>query len=194
VRRQLGVDANAFALGFVGYMRPWHRLDLVLEAMAMPGLERLHLVLMGQGPALPGLVATAQARGLGGRLHMAGEVPPESLPQHVLACDATLVPAINPYASPLKLFDSLAAGVVALVPDQPNLHEIIVHGQNGLVFTPGDAAAMAAVLRPLLADPGLARALGERGRASLLANAWTWEGNADRVASIFAELRQGRVA
>lgn len=194
VRARLGVAADAFVLGFVGYMRPWHRLDLVLDAMTMPGLENLHLVLMGQGPALAGLVAAAQARGLGGRLHAAGEVPPELLPPHVLACDATLVPAINPYASPLKLFDSLAAGVVALVPDQPNLREIIEHEKNGLLFAPGDAGSLAAALRPLLADRLAAKQLGERGRQSLLANGWTWEGNADRVASIFAELGRERAA
>jgi glycosyltransferase involved in cell wall biosynthesis len=169
-------------------------LDLVLQAMAMPGLERLHLVLMGQGPALPGLIETAQAQGLGSRLHAVGEVPAQLLPPHVLACDATLVPAINPYASPLKLFDSLAAGVVALVPDQPNLREIIQHGENGLLFAPGDAGSLAAALRPLLADRTAAQQLGERGRQSLLAHGWTWEGNADRVASIFAELRRERVA
>ena len=34
VRARWALPADAFALGFVGYMRPWHRLELVLEEPA----------------------------------------------------------------------------------------------------------------------------------------------------------------
>jgi glycosyltransferase involved in cell wall biosynthesis len=184
LRARWELPANAFALGFVGYMRPWHRLDLVLDAMARPELAPLVLVLMGEGPALAPLRAAAAARGMSERVRALGDVPADLLPAHVLACDGALIPAINEYASPLKLFDSLAAGVPTLAPDQPNLRETLADGDTGLLFRPGDAADLTRQLTALVGDRERARAIGARGHAALQANRWTWAGNADRVAAI----------
>jgi glycosyltransferase involved in cell wall biosynthesis len=184
LRLRWQLPAGAFALGFVGYMRPWHRLDLVLEVMRRPGLEALVLVLMGRGPALAPLQQAAAAAGLGQRVLALGEVAPELLPAHVLACDGALIPAINAYASPLKLFDSLAAAVPTLAPDQPNLRESIEDGRTGLLFRPGDVDDLAGRLRRLLSDRQLARSIGAAGQARLLAQRWTWRGNAERVLAL----------
>ena len=74
VRQRLQLGGNTFALGFVGYMRPWHRLDFVLEVMARPGFEPVVLVLLGTGPALQPLLARARELGLArreiGRAHV----------------------------------------------------------------------------------------------------------------------------
>ena len=191
VRAKWQLPADAFALGFVGYMRPWHRLDLVLDAMRRPELASLVLVLMGRGPALAPLQAAAAAHGLAARVRALGEIPPELLPAHVMACDGALIPAINDYASPLKLFDSLAAAVATLAPDQPNLRENLVHGENGMLFRPGDAADLAAKLGQLVGDRVATRRLGESGRQSLWANRWTWAGTAERVLAVHAALAGG---
>jgi glycosyltransferase involved in cell wall biosynthesis len=191
VRTRWQLPADAFALGFVGYMRPWHRLDLVLDAMALPALQPLVLVLMGEGPALAPLRAAARERGLEHRLKALGDVPAALLPAHVLACDGALIPAINAYASPLKLFDSLAAGVPTLAPDQPNLRENLVDGETGLLFQPGDVADLTRQLKALVTDRERARRIGAAGRARLEAERWTWAGNADRVAAIARQLLAG---
>lgn len=192
VRARWGLPAGAFALGFVGFMRPWHRLDLVLQAMARPELADVVLVLMGEGPALAGLLAAAAAQGLSARVRSLGVVPPALLPAHVLACDGALVPAINEYASPLKLFDSLAAGVPTLAPDQPNLRETLVPGTTGLLFRPGDVDDLARQLQWLVEDRPRAQQVGRNGRAELLAYRWTWDGNADRVVRIFESVQSSR--
>ena len=191
VRRGWSLPGDAFVLGFVGYMRPWHRLDLVLDVMQRPGLEALHLVLMAEGPALAGLRQSARDRGMQDRVRVLGVVPPESLPSHVMACDGALIPAINDYASPLKLFDSLAASVVTVAPDQANLRENIVDGESGLLFAAGDADGLAAQLLRVVADRGLAQRIGANGRQSLEQNRWTWAGNADRVLDVFRSLSSG---
>jgi glycosyltransferase involved in cell wall biosynthesis len=122
------------------------------------------------------------------RVHTMGVVPPASLPAHVAAFDAALIPAINRYASPLKLFESLAAGVITLAPDQPNLRERITDGENGLLFEADSADSLADKLAGVVADGELARQIGEAGRRSLLDNDWTWRGNARRVVACYEEL------
>ena len=192
LRASWGVGNERFVLGFVGYMRPWHRLDLILEVMCRSGFENLHLALMGDGPALAPLLQEAERRGVEGRVCWSGAVPTAELPAHVVACDGALIPAINDYASPLKLYDSLAAGVVTLGPDQPNLRETIQDGENGLLFRPDDVDALAAALRRVVDDHAAAARIGAAGRRALLDRRWTWSGNADRVVEIYEGLRRGR--
>lgn len=192
VRSHWRLPPAAFALGFVGYMRPWHRLDLMVERLHEPRFAAVHLVLLGEGPALPALREQAARLGLQERVHALGVVPHDLLPSHVCALDAALIPAINDYASPLKLFDSLAAGVATIAPDQPNLRELVTDGVDALLFRPDDAAALAAQVARLVADRELGRRLGAAGRAALLRNAWTWDGNAQRVAELATELLGGR--
>jgi glycosyltransferase involved in cell wall biosynthesis len=191
VRARWQLPAGAFALGFIGYARPWHRLDLVLDVLRRPGFEHVALVLIGRGPAIEPLLLQARASGLRDRVRALGDVPPELVPAHVLACDGALIPAINDYASPLKLFDSLAAGVPTLAPDQPNLRENVQDGATALLFRPGDVDDLARQLLRLVQDRAFAQRLGAAGRDALQANDWTWAGNARRVVSVFEALRAG---
>ena len=188
-RAELGLPEDAFALGFVGFMRDWHRLDLVLEAMARPALAKLHFVLVGEGPALASTCAAAKDKGLLGRVHAPGRMDGPVFARAVRAFDAALIPAINPYASPLKLFDSLAAAVPTLAPLQQNLIELVDDGVDGVLFRPGDALSLAERLEFLVLDPARARRIGIAGRDKLLANDWTWVGNANRVVKLYEETR-----
>ena len=105
-----------------------------------------------------------------------------------------MIPAINDYASPLKLFDSLGAGVVTLAPDQPNLRENIVDGETGLLFRAGDVDDLARTLGAVVRDREASRRIGVAGRRALLERDWTWSGNADRVLEVYESLREGRRA
>lgn len=187
-RAELGLPANAFALGFVGFMRDWHRLDLVLRAMLRPALANLHFVLVGDGPALQTTLALAASEHLAGRVHAPGRMDGARFARAVRAFDAALIPAINPYASPLKLFDSLAAAVPTLAPHQPNLLELVVDGKDGVLFQPGDAGSLAERLEFLVSDPERARRIGVAGRDKLLRLDWTWAGNARRVVKLYEGL------
>jgi glycosyltransferase involved in cell wall biosynthesis len=122
------------------------------------------------------------------RVRFEGAVPSAQVPGHVCAFDAAVIPAINDYASPLKLFDYLAAGVPAVVPDQRNLRELVSDGETALLHAPGDPDALAACLRRLAADPAFATALGAAGRRLLVERDWTWRGAAQRVVRAFEEL------
>lgn len=188
VRSRWQLPAGSVAVGFVGYMRPWHNLELMLDAMARPALQALVFVLIGNGPALPAVLARARELGLQDRVKAFGDVPPALLPAHVLACDGALIPAINEYASPLKLFDALAAGVPVLAPDQANLREYVVHGETALLFRRGDSGDLAQQLHRLVHERGFAQALGQAGRRTLLQQRWTWAGNAERVLDVCARL------
>ncbi len=189
-RRDLGVaDAVGPVFGFVGYYRDWHRLDLVVDALASKALETAHLVLVGAGPVEGELRALAQRRGCAARVHFAGKRPHDRIPRVLPAFDVGLVPAINPYASPLKLHEYMAAGVATIAPDQPNLREVLTHDHDALLVAPGDADAMRAALVRLAGDAALCARLGANAKRTIVERDLTWRGNARRVLSEVERIR-----
>lgn len=184
-RRALGLEAavpeGAMTLGFVGYYRTWHRLDLAVAALAEPQLREAHLVLIGEGPAEEEIRAAARDAGVTDRVHFAGRRAHADIPRLLPAFDLALIPAINPYASPLKLHEYMAAGLATVAPDQPNLREVLEHGRDALLFPKDNGEAFASSLIELAADPERTRALGRAARQSVVDQELTWIGNARRV-------------
>jgi glycosyltransferase involved in cell wall biosynthesis len=192
-RADLGLAAEAppqeRVLGFVGYYRPWHRLELAVAALRASELAHARLVLIGAGPAEDELRAAALAAGVAERVHFAGRRPHERIPALLPAFDAALLPAINPYASPLKLHEYMAAGLAVVAPDQPNLREVLRHGENALLVPPGDARALEAALARLAGDPAECARLGAAARRTIVARDLTWSANVARVLAAVEELR-----
>ena len=183
--------APGLVLGFVGFYRDWHRLDLVLEAMRAPELAAAQLVLVGEGPVRGELERQARELGLEARVRFAGPRPHAEIPALLPAFDVALVPAINAYASPLKLFEYLAAGLAVIAPDQPNLREVLVHQQDALLVQSSALEPLRGALVRLAADPALRARLGAAARAKVAALDLTWQGNARRVLAAVELLRLG---
>ncbi|MDE2515497.1 MAG: glycosyltransferase family 4 protein [Rhodospirillales bacterium] len=187
-------------LGFVGFVRGWHGLDTVIAQMgsgssgsgASEHDTALSLVVVGDGPARPALEAQAAAAGLAGRVRFTGLAPRAQIPALVAGFDIALQPSAVAYASPLKIFEYMAAGCAIVAPDQPNIREILADGETALLFAPGDAAAMWQAVRRLAGDAALRTRLGDAAKAEIAARDFTWEGNARRVAALAEQLRPAR--
>lgn len=190
-----GVDLARFAhipskpadapvvLGFVGFVRAWHGLDHVISAMAQSP-HHLELVVVGDGPVRAELEAQAAALGLGARVRFTGIVPQEAVAQHLPGFDIALQPMATSYASPLKIFDYMAASLAIVAPRQDNICEILRDGDTALLFAPGDHAAMWQAIETITADAALRARLGARARAELIAQDYTWAANARRVVAL----------
>ena len=178
-------DAD-IVLGFVGFMRPWHGLDAVLNGMAASPRRNPTLTLVGDGPAREPLQAQAQGLGIADRVRFTGVAPPEQVPGLVAGFDVALQPQATPYASPLKIFDYLAAGCAIVAPDQPNIREILADGENAVLFDPAAPDGLWRGVERLVADPVLRGRLGEAARRTVDERDYTWAGNARRIAALVA--------
>ncbi len=168
-------------LGFVGFVREWHGLDTVIAAMAADPATPLELVVVGDGPAVPALRQQAKASGVADRVHMAGLVAHDAIPELVAGFDIALQPRVVAYASPLKLFEYMAAGKAIVAPDQPNIREVLVDGVTALLFDPAASDTMWTAIRALTADPALRGRLGAAASAEITRRGYTWRANAERV-------------
>ncbi len=177
-------------LGFVGFVRAWHGLDEVIREIAARRSMALKLTVVGDGPVRAELEAQAASLGIAERLDFKGVVPHAAVPHHVAGFDIALQPKVTEYASPLKIFDYMAAGRAIVAPDQPNIREILTHERTALLFDPDAPGAMWEAVARLIDDAPLRTRLGAAARAELEARDYTWRGNARRVAGIAETIRQ----
>jgi len=172
-------------IGFVGFFRPWHGIEALVDALADGGLPPpARLLLVGDGPSRASIEARARARGVAHRVRVTGAVGRDAVPGLVLSMDVCVQPAATPYASPLKLFEYMGAGKAIVAVDQPNLREVLAHGDNALLVPRDDPAALARALARLVEDAPLRETLGRRARETVEARELTWDGNARRVVEI----------
>jgi len=178
-------DTDEVVLGFVGFVRVWHGLDSVLTAMASQDRAsspvRLSLVVVGEGPARAALEAQAKALGIVDDVRFTGLADRAAVPNLVAGFDIALQPRVVDYASPLKIFEYMAAGRAIVAPDQPNIREILRHEETALLFDPAREGAMWQAVWRLALDAPLRARLGAAARADILRRDYTWRGNAERV-------------
>ena len=172
-------------LGFVGFVRHWHGLDRVLRGLAAwQGAPRLELTVVGDGPARVDLETLAEELGLADRVCFTGLATREEIPRLVAGFDIALQPGSVPYASPLKLFEYMAAGQAIVAPDQPNIREVLEQGRTALLFDPASPEAMWQSIETLARDAALRARLGAAAREEVLRRDFTWAGNARRVVAL----------
>ena len=176
--RDFGLPPDAFLLGFTGWLVEWHRLDFLLDALAIPEFSHVILVLIGEGPLQPAL--ETQARAAGVRIHFAGPLPHADIPAALSAMDACVVPHSNAYRSPIKLFEYMAQGRPVLAPRTEPIESVVSDHQNALLFTPLDKSTFRGALKELLGSNLLRQSIGDAAR-DLIKYRHTWEQNARQI-------------
>jgi glycosyltransferase involved in cell wall biosynthesis len=169
-------------LGFTGFVRAWHRLDTVIKGLASSKLTKpVTLTIVGEGPACTELAALARQLGVAEKVRFTGLVLPVDIPAVTCSFAIALQPSATAYASPLKIFDYMAASCAIVAPDQPNIREILVHDLTSLLFDPAVPGAMWTAVERLILDAPLRARLGQAARAELERQNYTWAGNASRL-------------
>ena len=148
-------------LGFTGFVREWHGLESVIDLLADPRSPAdLHLVVVGDGPALGALKERAQRLGISTRVTFAGLVDQLRLAEYLAAFDIALQPSAVEYASPLKLLEYMATGKAIVAPNQPNIVEIVANGETALLFDPEVKDSFRDAVLRLASDAQLRQHLG----------------------------------
>jgi glycosyltransferase involved in cell wall biosynthesis len=156
-------------VGFVGSFKPWHGLDLLLDAWldARVRGEDLRLELLGDGPVRERLEARVAAAGATGAARFHGARPHEEVAAFLRGIDIAVAPSPpteDPYFSPLKVYEYAAAGCAIVAPSSGQAGERFQHERDALLVPPGDARALADALLLLSRDAALRRSLGAAAR------------------------------
>lgn len=178
-KQRLGLEGKV-VLGFTGFVREWHGLERVLGCMRHLRVPS-HFLLVGDGPARVALDQRANDLGLASSITFTGLVERSEVIGHVNAFDIALQPDVVAYASPLKLFEYLAAGCAIVAPDRPNIREILIHNVNAWLFDADDPNSFVDGVAKLADDTALRQRLGNAAKATIREKHLTWAGNAERI-------------
>ena len=163
-RAELGLTDEC-VLGFLGSFQPWHGVELLVEAASRLAADHpIHVLLIGDGPMRESVLACARQLGLAEHITALGAVPAARVPRLLAAFDIAVLPGSNDYGHPMKLLDYAAAGLPTVAPDLPPVREVITDGVTGLLFPPGDRAALTRALARLAGAERLRHKLGRQAR------------------------------
>jgi glycosyltransferase involved in cell wall biosynthesis len=178
-------EPGAFTVGFAGSLKPWHGLSILIDAFARARkyTPPARLLIVGDGPERTRLIEDLTHRGLRGRAHFTGAVPPSEIPGLLASMDVAVAPyppLPDFYFSPLKIFEYMAAGLPVVASRVGQVAKLIQDEVNGILCPPGDPAALAAALDRLRVDPTLRERLGQAARQTVL-QGHTWDQVAKRI-------------
>ena len=149
---------------YVGRIDERKGLDTAIAALArLP--ERATLTVVGAGDQVhaASLRAQASAAGVSGRVHFAGVVGWDELPSAYAEADAIVFPVRWEEPWGLVPLEAMGVGRPVVATGRGGSGEYLRDGDNALLFDAEDAAALAAAVERLAADPGLRERLREGG-------------------------------
>jgi len=192
VREVLGLDDRPLAL-YVGRIAPIKGLDTLLDAVARLRAQGrpLRLLIVGGDADEPldgheaALRRHAARLGLGDAVSFVGAQPQERLRDYYVAADVTVLPSYYESFGMVAL-EAMACGSPVIASRVGGLATTVVDGRTGFLVRDGDAAALAASLDTVLADPALRWRTGREG--VLWAAQHRWPCVAEAVCRAYANL------
>jgi mannosyltransferase len=185
--------SGRYAIGCFGRVRAQKGSDVFVDAMCklLPRYPDFTAVMVGaitseqQGFAndLKQRIASA---GLQSRIVITGELSIEQVQRWYQRLTIYAFTSRNEGFG-LILIEAMSAGA-ALVASRAGAAELVVEdGVTGVLMPPGNVEALVAALEPLMRDPASAAAMGERGRARILAK-FSLDAEAGAIAEIYRTL------
>lgn len=181
---------------YFGAVQPWQGLDTLLRAFArLQDFQELRLVVCSSvhRRRTKPYRRLADRLGLSGRVHWEHALPQQQLApwrRHALLSVAPLSECarnLEQGCSPLKVLESMAAGVPVVASDLPSVREIMKDGEHGRLVTPDRPAELARAVRVLLEYSDLRKKLGRQARDHLERH-FTWDRALERLDAVYDAL------
>ncbi len=186
VRRELGLASEPRVVGLVARLDHWGKghKEFFTALSTLKDRYPIEALIIGGGRREGEMRQLAAEMGLAGRVYFLG--PRDDVPDLLAALDIFVLPSHSEGVS-LALLEAMAAGLPVIATAVGGLPEVVTDGENGLLIPPQDPEALAQALARLLADPDLAKKLGESARRHVVAN-FSLERLGREINEIYGEL------
>lgn len=152
LRRTAG-SGDGLRLGFVGSISRQKGVHILIAAVNGLPIESVTLDIFGDPAVFPAYVAELHTLARHPGIRFNGLIARDALWDALADLDALVLPSLWYEASPAIIREAFAAGLPVIASDLGAPGSMIRDGVDGLVFSPGDAAALRAVLLELLHRP-----------------------------------------
>ncbi len=190
-------DAPDDYILYFGALQSWQGVDVLLRAFArLADLDALRLVICGSARSRQ----VRQLEGLAERLDVASRIiwhwslPNAELAPWLAHAHLTVAPLrdcarnVVQGCAPLKILESMAAGVPVIASRLPPVCEILSDGVEGRLVAADRPDELARAIRVLLAYPELRAQMGAQGRARVVAD-FHWPQLLCQLRALYATLR-----
>jgi glycosyltransferase involved in cell wall biosynthesis len=187
-----GRDPHTFTVAYHGTLTWWYGTDLILEAIETLRRQGLDVdgVILGDGDAVPSLLARAQEPLLSGHVELSARyLPIEQALATAARAGCGVIPnrptQINRFALSSKLFEYVELCVPVVV---ARLDTLAAHFAEDEVtfFEPGNPDDLARAIRWIYEHPDEARAKAERARRR--AEAYSWSQGRQILTTLYNDL------
>jgi len=173
---------------YTGSLYPWKGVDTLISAMRfLPGEK---LLIVGGGSRIEDLKQLARKEEVAGRVEFVGAVPRAAIQEYLSRSKVAILPNVpsvpSQFSSPLKLFEYMAYGIPIVASDMPVFQEILTHGENAILFKPGDPVALAKGVKTLVDDPDLASRIACAAKED--ARNYTYDKRAEKILGVIKAL------
>ncbi|MGW5209954.1 glycosyltransferase family 4 protein [Streptomyces sp. NPDC004051] len=181
VRARLGLTDRPVVV-CVSRLVPRKGQDTLIRAMPaiLAAEPDAVLLIVGGGPYEKDLRRLARDTGVAGSVRFTGAVPWSELPAHYGAGDVFAMPCrtrrggLDVEGLGIVYLEASATGLPVVAGDSGGAPDAVLDGETGWVVRGDTPAESADRIITLLADPGLRRRMGERGR-EWVEEKWRWD-------------------
>jgi glycosyltransferase involved in cell wall biosynthesis len=166
IRDRLGLPQDVRIAANVAALVP-HKDHATLIGAAQRLISRypdLHWVVAGEGELKGRLTAQVQSLGLGGRVHLIGQI---DQPERLIADADLFVMSSQEEGLGTAVLEAMALGIPIASTTAGGLPEMLERGA-GLLVSPRNSVALAEAVGRILDDPALGRALTSRAHEEVL--------------------------
>lgn len=162
VRAEINVPANAPVAGIIARLTEQKAHTHLFQAMAStPGLDQMHLVVVGDGHLRADLERLAVSLGIGDRVRFLGAR--RDLGNLLSAVDIFVMPSLWE-GLPLSMVLAMGAGLPVVATRVAGIPEVVHHGETGLLVPPADVPALGSALATLVASAETRARIGAAAR------------------------------
>jgi glycosyltransferase involved in cell wall biosynthesis len=197
-RSRLGLPIEGKLVGYAGRFHTMGEekgiAELIRSYQYLPeGLQRITRFVLVGGPleAAHAYRALIEAEGLPASAYIfLGSLPYGEIPLALRALDVGVIPFpwtthYAHYASPLKLYEYMAAGIPIVATDLPSLREVLENGVNALLVPPDDSRGLAGGILRLLESEELGSQLATAAKARV--QECSWDARAKKIRGVLDE-------
>jgi len=149
---------------YAGRLAPPKGLETLIAAWEVGGLD-IPLKIAGEGPLKHVVVRAAATNS---NIEYLGEVTPEETSALVGDAMFSIVPTVGIETFGRVAAESLAKGTPVIATAHGGPAEIVVDGETGILFPPGDVPALVSAVKTLAADPERLRVMRTAARQDFL--------------------------
>lgn len=183
LRHKWNYPPDAFVLGYIGTLDFHKQLGLLVDVFQDLQMDfpHLQLVIIGDGPAFPKILARIKKLDLENYVELRGWIKHENINENLNCFDVAVHHYANTYMNPLKIFEYLSAGLAVVAPDIPSVRQAF-QDRRDLLITGPSKKELKDSLMEIISNADLRHRLSNNQHLiHAMEGDYTWERYAGRI-------------